>query len=128
MVSARDAEVYDLISKWKKAFRPWPAVDGATIGLDPLHQPPSGAKAYATWTVTCPLHDNCKNHKTVTVTTTDVYGDVQPLAFLHAWSLLPPHEIKQHNSNNPNDAEVAAVVAVPGNVAMYEMTIEDWRP
>jgi len=111
----------------RKVFEPvfWSQEFG--IWFDPLYQPPSGAPPYATWMLKCnKCGKACEKHKTTSANNLRTYGKVEPLAFLHAWSLLEETPDKLHRRSDPKDADVAVLLRDETNRRGYEALISRW--
>jgi len=89
-----------------------PAIGGAKILYQWYVNKKSG-KAYGNFILKCPRHDNCYKKRLVTRDSTARYGDMECVAYLHAWVPRdPPDEDKSHANRacNPSNAEVDAIV------------------
>ena len=90
----------------KRDNKAWvPAVGGeGGVYLDPY-------KDYMNWQfkcARCPDRHGCEKHKKFVV------GDLQPLAFLHAWHDVEPRAGKTHRNSDPTPEAVATYLAAHG--------------
>jgi hypothetical protein len=115
------------VKKVKRGKRPWePFPTGGRIVFDKDYKPPVGPK-YSTWFLECCHHDPCMRRRTTAARNTRVHGHLETLAFLHAWRDMEVPEGKVHNLIDPTPAAVAALLAVPSNVAMYDDIYRRWN-
>jgi len=95
--------------KKKKEDRPWqPGLDGCEVIYDP-YTTPLGKPAF-NYLLKCPHHTGCMKSRGDVPAHCRHYGDVEPLAFLHAWSHIPwPTDggKQTHRLENPAAREVA---------------------
>ena len=107
------------------APRPPPAADrgdrwfdgnGYRVRYDPDYVAPSGVRFSANWQLKCtnPLHRKCFKKKHVNDGSTKDCGEVEPLAFLHAWAELDTPAGERHSLQNPDQDVVIAYAAVYG--------------
>jgi len=89
-------------------------LDGAEVSYDPYINPRTGVE-YPNWILWCPRpgHEQCHKSRGTTIDCTRRHGDIEPLAYLHAWIPKdPPNAGDTHRSRgcNPSTAEVDAYV------------------
>ena len=95
----------------RDAFQP--ALMGAEVVYQQYHDRKKGT-SYWNWILKCPRHANCYKKRLVTKQSTKRHGDVEALAYVHAWIPKEPASEDMNHANrtaNPSDADVDAVVA-----------------
>ena len=71
----------------------------------------SSSKPYDNWIMTCPRHDNCQKTRGVGVFSTSRYGELEPLAFLHAWRDMDVPPGRPHRRCTPTELEIDGQMA-----------------
>jgi len=95
---------------------------GGKIFAHKDYQPPNGDLAYSTWFWKClnpACEGECMRRKVVGIHATKRHGALEPIAFLHAWSLVPPTAAKRHIKEEPTNAAIDALITDPANLAEY---------
>ena len=94
------------------------SLDGVLVKYEGEYEAP-GARAgsFVNWCLRCPLpgHHNCMKKRHVSILSTAQHGDVEPLAYLHAWIPCAPGPGRSHATARPSQAQVDAVVAERGD-------------
>ena len=67
----------------------------------------SHGKAYKNWMFQCPRHENCMKTRGVGAFSEKAHGELEPLAFLHAWRDMEVPPTKSHRQCNPSKEAVA---------------------
>ena len=82
-----------------------PAVGGGECFFE-AYTGGSTGKPYANWILKCPKHQNCQKTRGVGSFSTKRYGELEPLAHLHAWRDMDVPAHNTHRLCNPLAAEV----------------------
>jgi len=91
-------------------------MDECKVTFNPGYRAPGATRAYANYQITCAgANANCpaKCHKTRGEQFSSRHGDIEPLAYLHAWRYTPwPRDggRKSHALQDPDEAAVDAMV------------------
>ena len=74
------------------------------------YTPPGKTERYVNWTMKCKYHDDCYRTRGVTPFNTRHFGELEALAFLHAWTETPfdagTSKYKSHRLQPPTPASV----------------------
>ena len=84
------------------------ALDGCRVSYQPYIHPVTGKNAF-NYVLKCPLHSNCFKSRADTPAFRTAYGDIEPLAYLHAWAPIPwptPGGKKTHRGENTKREDV----------------------
>ena len=82
---------------------------GTEVRFDPDYMTPGGVQFSANWQIRCAVHGKkCTKKKHQSEASTTMCGDIEPLAFLHAWIPVPPAAGKSHAWTDPTDEEAKA--------------------
>ena len=93
----------------KQHARDWkPAINGGRCCYD-AYRGPRG-NSYDNWTLQCHRHENCERTRGVMASSTKRYGELEPLAFLHAWRDMAVPPGKPHRRCNPKLEDVSRFV------------------
>ena len=94
----------DLTDKWVDAL------DGCRIMFEPAYVNVTTSKSYVNWNIKCPNHDECYKTRGDSDEMRASFGEIEPPAFLHAWShtVWDEARYKTHRSQPPSKADVAA--------------------
>ena len=91
---------------------------GGCVHFERYDGGPNG-RPYENWILKCPHHEGCEKTRGCGINMTQHYGELEPLAFLHAWRDMTVPPGKKHRHLNPTREQVDAKMAVPGNVAAF---------
>jgi hypothetical protein len=84
------------------------AIGGGQVFFDKEYVAPVlGARAYSNWRFVCPHHPDCQRTLGFGVANTRNHGNLEPLAFLHAWRDVPPGP-RGHRKTHPEQEAVTA--------------------
>ena len=98
----------------KRPDNPWmDGIAGLLLRYDgTYHLPDHDDHFIPNWQIRCGLeHKGCMKTRQDIPRHREVFGYIEPLAYLHAWARRPADPNKTHRRSNPTDAEVAAFVA-----------------
>ena len=71
----------------------------------------SSSKPYDNWIMTCPRHENCQKTRGVGAFSTSRYGELEPLACLHAWRDMDVPPGRPHRRCTPTELEIDGQMA-----------------
>lgn len=86
-----------------------PGVGGRGEVYFELYTAPTMVSAYGNWQFNCsncPQGAGCTRTMGLGPRNTRRHGDLEPLAYLHAWHETPPDPVKGHRKTNPRDEDV----------------------
>ena len=91
-----------------------PSLLGAQVRYDPYRTP--AGKYAPNWMLKCPTHNACFKTRQQVDAHTASHGDIEPLAFLHAWiTCVPaPGPTDTHRSKKPTAEQTAAFAGAHG--------------
>ncbi|CAK0911592.1 unnamed protein product [Prorocentrum cordatum] len=99
----------------REAIRPFSVgLDGVEVRYDDYVGPDPAASWSPNWMLKCPRHPRCFKKRHVTERSTAKHGDIEPLAYLHAWISVEPEEGKTHPQKNPPAADVDNFASLRG--------------
>ena len=82
------------------------AVGGGSCFFD-SYDGGSHGKPYKNWMFQCPRHENCMKTRGCGVFSEKLHGELEPLAFLHAWRDMEVPPSKSHRQCTPSKEAVA---------------------
>ena len=80
-------------------------------------------KVIISWSITCQRHEDCHKTRYVVPAHTAAFGLEEVVAYLHAWRLLHVEPGARHSLKRPNKEQVAELMAVEENHAVYAQTV-----
>ena len=82
-------------------------VDGAQLQFRAYTQ--RSGRGYDNWYIRCPHHDDCGKTRGCFPAATRQWGDIEPVAYLHAWlAVSDPSGRATHSTLRPTPAQVTA--------------------
>ena len=90
----------------KAHARDWkPAINGGQCYYD-AYRGPRG-NLYENWSFRCHRHENCEKTRGVMASSTQRYGELEPLAYLHDWRDMAVPPDKPHRRCTPKLEDVS---------------------
>ena len=90
----------------KAQARDWKfAINGGQCFYEAYQGP--GGNTYKNWILRCHRHDNCEKTRGVADFSTNNYGELEPLAYLHAWRDMDVPRDKVHRRCIPKFSDVS---------------------
>jgi len=101
-----------------------PGLNGAGIICQPYYNKAKDT-TYVNWILKCPRHGGkCLKKRIINANSTKRFGDIECVAYVHAWVPLEAKPGRTHSYTNPTHADVAACVAA-NRVELQEI-VDKW--
>ena len=84
-----------------------PGVGGGSVYFEGYREGEAG-RLYPNWILVCNKHEGCQKTRGVGYFSTKRYGELEPLAFLHAWRDMDVLPGKTHRQCTPSVADIDA--------------------
>ena len=107
----------------RRAFVPFPP--GGEIFVDRDYVDPKSGRLLSTWMLKCARHDGCMRKRGTGARNVAQYGEMECIAFLHAWNDMPSEDDAdwQHSNCTVPQRLVVAKMQDPANEACYRTTL-----